>query len=107
MKHPKPRAQDIIAVCAAAHGVTSKQIKGRRRYQPLATARQEAMFLLRRLRNDTHPNIGRMLGGRDHSTSIFGVRQVNRRIADDPDVAARLSAMVAAVRCPVLRSPFK
>ena len=101
MTRIKPKADQIIAVCAATHGVTASQILGHRRMQPLATARQEVMFLMRMTRGDSHPEIGRRLGGRDHSTSMHGVRQVTKRAAEDAD-AARLDALTAAVHCPVL-----
>jgi chromosomal replication initiator protein len=45
------------------------------------------------------PEIGRRFGGRDHTTVLYGIRQVKRRIETDAEVAADV-AILRAKLCP-------
>ena len=77
---PHP-ATAIIAEVAAKHGLTTADLTGSRRTLPIARARQEAMWRMRQL-SLTTTDIGRRLGGRDHTTALWGIRQHQRRIDD-------------------------
>jgi chromosomal replication initiation ATPase DnaA len=70
----------ITAIVAARHGLTVEELRepGRSRY--VAYPRQEAMWMMRQVKtaNGEHrfslPQIGRYLGGRDHTTVLHGVK---------------------------------
>lgn len=67
------RREDELNLVCHKHGVTLDMLKGKRRTKPIALARHEAMYRLRQL-GMSYPRIGTILGGRDHSTVIHGVR---------------------------------
>lgn len=78
---PKARSAmgvaDIIATVALKHGVTPAEIKGRSRKVEIVAARHEAMAETRRLRPDlSYPLIGKLFGGRDHTTVIHAVKKM-------------------------------
>ena len=78
---PSITVAEIAKQTAERYGVTVNEIKSARRGHRLVCARQEAMW---RARNETPhslPCIGRFLGGKDHTTVIYGIRKHEERIA--------------------------
>ena len=57
-------------------GVPPKEILGEKRRPDLVQARQLAMYLCRELLGHSYPVIGRMFGGKDHSTVMHGVKKI-------------------------------
>jgi len=80
------RPSEIIDLVAAKHGVSAKEIIGKSRRAPMVEARQEAMWLLREQRKAdgnyrfSSPRIGQILGGRDHTTILWGIARHAARI---------------------------
>lgn len=81
----------IIAEVALKHGIRSGDIKGPSRERWAAWPRQEAMWRLRQVRmaDGSHRwstiQIGQMLGGRDHTSVIHGLRAFEgRSVSDGP-----------------------
>ncbi len=58
-------------------------LKSRQRSQTVAHARQVAMYLLREELHCSLPQIGRILGGRDHTTALYGCQKISVRIEED------------------------
>lgn len=73
------KRREWIAYVCHKHGVTQEMLIGKRRTKPIVLARHEAMWGLRKL-GLSYPRIGALLGGRDHSTVIHGVRKHAERI---------------------------
>jgi chromosomal replication initiator protein len=67
---------EIISQVADAFGVSEEDIFGRSRSHDIALPRQIAMFLLREETNYSLPQIGETLGGRDHTTVMYGCDKV-------------------------------
>ena len=68
--------EQVIELVAAHYGLTAADITGRRRTAEIAHARQVAMYLLREEHALTLPNIGILVGGRDHTTVRHGVGRI-------------------------------
>ena len=66
---------DIIERVAEKHGFSASDLKGRGRRSALNIARQEAMYEAYLSGRWSYAQIGRALGGRDHTTVLFGVRR--------------------------------
>jgi len=86
----------VLDACAAATGVTVSRMVTKRRSHSLVEARQLAMFLLRELTDLSLPEVGALLGGRDHSTVVYGIRCVRTRMAADPIFSAHVDQVRAA-----------
>lgn len=67
--------KDIVDEVCAKHGVTRSEIMGIRRAMKLVAARQEAMYRMSRETSFSLPQIGKRLGGRDHTTVLHGIRR--------------------------------
>lgn len=87
----------VTAVCTVRR-VTMADIKGPSRCQPIVHYRQEAMALAREMTGRSLPAIGRYLGDRDHTTVLFGIRQIARRQQEDPAYAADLEQIRHVIR---------
>lgn len=65
---------ETLQAIARDHGVTVGMLTGPQRHKHAAAARRDAYAALRLL-GLTLPQIGRALGGRDHSTVLAGLRK--------------------------------
>lgn len=88
------RVADIKAAICERFELSEADLIGKRRDAIRAHPRQLAMVLIRELTDASYPAIGKMLGGRDHSTIIIGVRAVRRRIKLNPDWADHYAALM-------------
>ena len=75
-------------------GVEIAALQGRSRSQAIARPRQIAMYLIREETGASLPQIGAELGGRDHTTILYGCE----RIADLLEEDANLRREVIRVR---------
>lgn len=74
--------QRIARSVAKAHGVSYREMLSQRRQKHLVHARQHAMWELRKHTSLSMPAIGRLLGGRDHTTILYGLRAYEKRMLD-------------------------
>ena len=63
-------------VVADAFDITVEEMAGRERSRRIAFPRQVAMFLLREETKLSLPQIGESLGGRDHTTIMYGCEKI-------------------------------
>jgi chromosomal replication initiator protein len=73
----------IIEDVAQFYNLETKDLLGRRRSKDIVTARQMAMYLAREETNASLPQIGRALGGRDHTTVLHGYQKVHAQVEED------------------------
>jgi len=66
----------VVDVVASVFGISSEKLLGRDRTREAALPRQVAMYLLRQEANVSLPQIGQVLGGRDHTTVIYACEKV-------------------------------
>jgi chromosomal replication initiator protein len=96
---PKPR--EILTAVGTHFEVSPDDLVGKRRDARTAGARQVAMYLLRNDGRETFPEIGRLLGGRDHSTILHGCGKIARRLK----IENRLKTDLTAIRAFVAAHP--
>jgi chromosomal replication initiator protein len=87
----------ILKVIADRYDLRPGDIASKRRHRQIAHARQMALLMGRRLTAHSLVALGGMVGGRDHSTVLYGIRQAESRIKDDPQLARELSEMTQQV----------
>jgi len=88
----------ILAATAEAFSVSITDLEGPSRRQPLARARQVAMYLCRELTDLSLPKIGQLFGGRDHTTVLHGVNTVGKAIKTDLSLFDRVTALLQSLR---------
>ena len=74
---PAHDLREIIAVVARHQNVPQKQLKSSSRRQSIVFARAIAIYLARELAGASYEQIGRALGGRDHTTIIHNYRKID------------------------------
>ena len=92
------QVEDIERITAAAFGITRREMRQRSRMVHIARPRMVAMYVTRELLGISTPRIGRLFGGYDHTTVINANRKVERRMAANPDYAAKVGGIIAAVK---------
>ena len=81
------RAHEVAAYVADLHRIPIKGFYGAQRTRHIARARQVAMYCIRYLcPHMSYPRIGKMMGGRDHTTVLHGVKNIEALIKTDPEV---------------------
>jgi chromosomal replication initiator protein len=66
----------LIALVANEWQTSVEALLGRDRSQRIAEPRQVAMYLLRHETNASLPQIGEVLGGRDHTTVMYAIQKI-------------------------------
>jgi len=89
---------DVVRIVALHFNLTLDDLTGSVRSQPIAHARQIAMYLLREENELSYPQIGRELGGRDHSTIRYGVGKVANQVAASSAKGEALRTELAKLR---------
>ncbi len=89
---------EIIQATSESFGLSVAELTGPSRRQPLARARQIAMYLCRDLTDQSLPKIGREFGGRDHTTVIHALERVRSLMGSDKDIFDKVSALSHALR---------
>jgi len=77
---------EIIDATARVFGISPQALLARDRRPPVAKARHIAMYMARVLTRHSLPEIGRMLGGRNHTTVLHAVNRIDSEIQTNPAV---------------------
>lgn len=86
-------AGQLLSLVAAEWHTTVDQLTGKSRARQVAEPRQVAMYLLRNETNASLPQIGEVLGGRDHTTIMYGIEKVTNELMDKKDIERRISSI--------------
>jgi chromosomal replication initiation ATPase DnaA len=83
----------ILGACAVFYGVPISSLFAEGRSKDIVKTRQIAMYLAKELTPRSLPDIGRQIGGRDHTTVLHGVRKITALIERDPSLAAEVATI--------------
>jgi chromosomal replication initiator protein len=83
---------------AEAWNTSSEALQSKKRTKDLTVPRQVAMFLTRELFEMPLVEIGRLFGGRDHSTVIHSITKVEEDMAADPAFRQRVDEIRSSLR---------
>jgi chromosomal replication initiator protein len=74
---PATREPPMILDAVARHfGVTLEELRGKARHKEIVAPRHLAMYLLREDARLSYPQIGALLGGRDHTSALHGCKAI-------------------------------
>jgi chromosomal replication initiator protein len=89
-KRNKLDSTQVLYAVAAAFGIDAKELLGKDRSREIALPRQVAMYLMREEANFSLPQIGEALGGRDHTTVMYGCDKIADLIERDDRLRRQL-----------------
>jgi len=84
---------DILKGIADHFKIKVSDLKSPNKSKRLATSRQMAMYLCRKLTRASFPDIGEKFGGRDHSTVIYADKKIRKLIETDLDLKTNIQTI--------------
>lgn len=97
---PMVKVERIVDVVCSLSGITLAEMKSPKRKNKIVRPRQVLMYLLSSMTVMSTPQIGALLGGRDHSTIIYGRRLIDRMLADgiEPETTKLVNRALALAK---------
>jgi chromosomal replication initiator protein len=86
-------AEKVIELVAREWQTTVDALLGRDRSQKIALPRQVAMYLLRKETDASLPQIGEVLGGRDHTTVMYAIQKIENDMTTMRDLEKRVASV--------------
>lgn len=109
-----PKALQVVMIVSDIYGVSVDKILGRERRNDIKVARHVAMARLFEMGDHRRKNtittkrmIGKWFGGRDHSTVIHAIENVNSWIKNYDDMRIQYETLVRATSIINLNAPVK
>jgi chromosomal replication initiator protein len=93
----------VLRVVAERFGVSVAEIRSQRRSRQVVPARLVAAYLAHQVTERSPIDIGRQIGGRDHTNIVMYCRTVGRRVQEDEEFRRLVEDLTARVR---ERTPF-
>jgi len=86
-------ADRVIELVAREWQTTVGALLGRDRSQKIALPRQVAMYLIRKETDASLPQIGEVLGGRDHTTVMYAIQKIENDMTTMRDLEKRVASV--------------
>ena len=90
--------EKIIEEVARTYLVSPEDIRSSKRSANISSARQVAMYIVREITQMPMTAIGEEFGGRDHSTVVYAMQQVEKNLAKNPKVRATVEDIIKNIR---------
>ena len=93
--------QQILNTIAREYGVSIEELLSQSRSQRFSFPRQIAMYMLREESELSLPKIGEMLGGRDHTTVMYGHEKISDLLETDKNLRRKIVNIQEILYSPV------
>ncbi|MDR1253503.1 MAG: chromosomal replication initiator protein DnaA [Oscillospiraceae bacterium] len=90
--------EKIIEEVAKTFGTTNDDIRSLKRSATISNARQTAIYICREITQLPMTTIGEEFGGRDHSTIVYAVQQIEKSMKKDPKTKATIEDIIKNIR---------
>lgn len=90
--------RDIEDAVCRRYSLSKTAIRSHDRKRAVARPRQVIMFLSRELTMASYPQIGRHLGGRDHTTILYGNRKIAQLLRETNTMACEVEGVREILR---------
>jgi chromosomal replication initiator protein len=92
--------EEIQQQVAERFGISRAELIGSSRAATPLRARQVAIYLTRELTDLSLPQIGRLYGGRDHTTVLNSLRRIEASLGEDEALTAKVTELRTAIHNP-------
>ena len=97
-KEEKITPEKIQKVIATHFNIKIVDLKSKKRTKTLVLPRHIAMFLCRELLKLSFPEIGRLFGGKDHSTVIYACKLIEKQKEKDPNTGYLIEDVLKKIK---------
>jgi chromosomal replication initiator protein len=84
---------DVLKAVSKYFNISTSELKAKKRSKEIATARQIAFYLMKKLTFSPLQAIGEYLGKRNHSTVVHAVAKIEKMLAKDNHLAGKIRAI--------------
>ena len=97
---PTPVTVDKIIeeVARTYGGITPEDIRSQKRNANISKARQVSMYIVREITQMSMSTIGEEFGGRDHSTIVYAIQQVEKNMQHDQRYKETIEDIIKNIR---------
>jgi len=96
---PTPVTVDkIIEEVARTYLVSPEDIRSQKRNATISAARQVSIYIVREITQMSMVEIGETFGGRDHSTIVYAMRQMEAKLSRDPHTRDTVEDIIKNIR---------
>lgn len=98
-EQPMPLTVDkIISEVANVYGVPAENIRSSNRTSQVSTARKVAIYVIREITNMPLQSIGTEFGGRDHSTIVYAINNIESNMKKDGNLRQLIEDIIKNIR---------
>lgn len=88
----------VVQTVAKYFEIEQSDLLGKKRTKELVYPRQLVMYLLREVLNQSYPQIGEALGGKDHTTVMHGVNKLTKLMKTDQTVEQDINQLISLLK---------
>jgi len=90
--------EKIIVEVADVYGVTPEEIRSSKRSSQISTARKVAIYVVREITQMPLQSIGTEFGGRDHSTIVYAINNIEAGMKRDENLKQLVNDIIKNIR---------
>ncbi len=90
--------EKIIAEVSTVFGVSPDDIRSQKRSSQISSARKVAIYVVREITEMPLASIGMEFGGRDHSTIVYAINNINNAMKKDSNVRELVDSIIKNIK---------